>query len=128
MRRIAETPDGYASEQWKQLGELGWLGLVIPERYGIYQTVGDTVGPGGLLRALRNVPVFLERFGLLETTRDEIERCVDLLRDRPEITAFEVETYTWEILPDALRGPTLADGIARELDWIRDLMARERAA
>ncbi len=34
VRRIAETPDGYASEQWKQLGELGWLGLVIPERYG----------------------------------------------------------------------------------------------
>jgi len=34
VRRIADTPDGYASEQWKQLGELGWLGLVIPERYG----------------------------------------------------------------------------------------------
>jgi alkylation response protein AidB-like acyl-CoA dehydrogenase len=34
VRRIAETPDGYSSEQWKQLAELGWLGLVIPERYG----------------------------------------------------------------------------------------------
>jgi alpha-galactosidase len=34
--------------------------LAIPERHGICQTVGDTVGPGGLLRALRNVPVFLE--------------------------------------------------------------------
>lgn len=34
--------------------------LAIPERYGILQTVGDTVGPGGLLRALRNVPVFLD--------------------------------------------------------------------
>jgi len=33
--------------------------LEIPERYGIFQTVGDTVGPGGLMRALRNVPVFL---------------------------------------------------------------------
>lgn len=32
--------------------------LVIPERYGIYQTVGDTVGPGGWSRALRNIPVF----------------------------------------------------------------------
>ena len=84
--------------------------------------------PSGQWRTHLHVPVFLERFGLLETTRDEIQRCVDLLRDRPEITAFEVETYTWEILPDALRGPTLADGIARELDWIRDLMARERAA
>lgn len=34
--------------------------LEVPERYGILQTVGDTVGPGGLSRALRNVPVFLE--------------------------------------------------------------------
>jgi len=33
--------------------------LSIPEEYGIYQTVGDTVGPGGLARALRNIPVFL---------------------------------------------------------------------
>src|ERR671936_1256907 len=36
------------------------LDLDIPKRYGIYQSVGDTVGPGGLSRALRNVPVLLE--------------------------------------------------------------------
>jgi alpha-galactosidase/6-phospho-beta-glucosidase family protein len=35
------------------------LDLDIPERYGIYQSVGDTVGPGGLSRALRNVPVMV---------------------------------------------------------------------
>ena len=29
----------------------------VPERYGIFQTIGDTVGPGGLSRILRNVPV-----------------------------------------------------------------------
>lgn len=34
--------------------------LDIPLKYGIYQSVGDTVGPGGLSRALRNVPVLLE--------------------------------------------------------------------
>ena len=31
--------------------------LEIPEKYGVYQSVGDTVGPGGLARALRNIPV-----------------------------------------------------------------------
>ncbi len=30
----------------------------IPEAFGIYATVGDTVGPGGWARALRNFPVF----------------------------------------------------------------------
>ena len=31
-----------------------------PENYGIYQSVGDTVGPGGLVRALRTVPMYRE--------------------------------------------------------------------
>ncbi len=30
----------------------------IPEKYGIYATVGDTAGPGGWSRSLRNIPVF----------------------------------------------------------------------
>jgi len=33
--------------------------LSIPEKYGIFATVGDTAGPGGWCRALRNVPVFV---------------------------------------------------------------------
>ncbi len=31
-----------------------------PEKYGIYQSVGDTAGPGGMLRALRTIPMFVE--------------------------------------------------------------------
>ena len=29
-----------------------------PEEYGIYQSVGDTSGPGGIIRALRTIPMF----------------------------------------------------------------------
>jgi len=29
-----------------------------PEKYGIYQAVGDTTGPGGLIRALRTIPMY----------------------------------------------------------------------
>lgn len=29
-----------------------------PEKYGVYQSVGDTVGPGGVLRAMRTVPIY----------------------------------------------------------------------
>jgi len=32
--------------------------LAIPEQYGICATVGDTAGPGGWSRAIRNIPVF----------------------------------------------------------------------
>jgi len=31
-----------------------------PEKYGIYQSVGDTVGPGGIIRSLRTIPMFVE--------------------------------------------------------------------
>ncbi len=34
VRRWLETPEGFSSELWKQLGELGFLGLMIPEPFG----------------------------------------------------------------------------------------------
>lgn len=29
-----------------------------PEKYGIYQSVGDTTGPGGIIRAMRTIPMY----------------------------------------------------------------------
>jgi alpha-galactosidase len=34
--------------------------VTIPERFGVFHSVGDTVGPGGISRVLRNVPVFVD--------------------------------------------------------------------
>ena len=34
-----------------------------PEKYGIYQSVGDTSGPGGIVRAMRTIPMY-EYFAL----------------------------------------------------------------
>jgi alpha-galactosidase len=31
-----------------------------PEKYGVWQSVGDTAGPGGLIRAMRTIPMFQE--------------------------------------------------------------------
>jgi len=45
----------------------------IPAKYGVDQCIGDTIGPGGLFKALRTVPVFLE---VLE---DVEELCPDAL-------------------------------------------------
>jgi alpha-galactosidase/6-phospho-beta-glucosidase family protein len=33
--------------------------IEIPQKYGIRQPIGDSVGPGGIMRALRSVPVLL---------------------------------------------------------------------
>ena len=32
----------------------------LPERVGIWQPVGDTVGAGGFMRAMRTIPMFVE--------------------------------------------------------------------
>ena len=39
----------------------------IPRRYGIDQAVGDTIGPGGVFKALRTVPVLLDMCHDMET-------------------------------------------------------------
>ena len=43
----------------------------ICNKYGVTQTVGDTIGPGGLIRAVRNVPVVLEVCRELEKVSPE---------------------------------------------------------
>jgi alpha-galactosidase len=45
--------------------------LDVPARHGIRQSVGDSVGPGGVNRALRNIPV------LVGVARDMEEVCAD---------------------------------------------------
>ncbi|HLG92484.1 MAG TPA: hypothetical protein VKY15_05820 [Acidimicrobiales bacterium] len=47
--------------------------IEIPARYGVRQPVGDSVGPGGVARALRSVPA------LLEVARAMEARCPDAL-------------------------------------------------
>jgi alkylation response protein AidB-like acyl-CoA dehydrogenase len=34
VRRLAESPDGFDTGVWKELGALGWVGLVLPEAHG----------------------------------------------------------------------------------------------
>ncbi len=41
-------------------GVAGWEeDLAVPLKHGVFQTVGDTVGPGGFFRALRHIPVLV---------------------------------------------------------------------
>ncbi len=47
--------------------------FIVPKRYGIHQTIADTLGIGGIMRGLRTIPV------LLEVCRDMGELCPDAL-------------------------------------------------
>jgi len=53
--------------------------LQIPKRYGVYQSVGDTVGPGGLARGLRHIPF------AVQVAREMEQLCPDAwLLDQPD--------------------------------------------
>ncbi len=67
-----------------------------------------------------HVPIYVERFGPLQTTQDDIGTCLHAVRSSPGVRQFEVETYAWGVLPQAMQRTDLADGIADELRWFAD--------
>jgi hypothetical protein len=72
-------------------------------------------------RAHFHVPVFAEKFDLLSSTQDEIAEVLSLQKKEPFTNHLEVETYTWEVLPQDLRLP-LQDSIIRELEWVKRIL------
>ncbi|MBM3959725.1 MAG: alpha-glucosidase/alpha-galactosidase [SAR202 cluster bacterium] len=54
-----------------RVGDSYEIDYAIPASYGVDQAVGDTIGPGGVYKALRTVPV------LLDICRDMEELCPD---------------------------------------------------
>jgi alpha-galactosidase len=60
-RREAVREADYVITTFQQGGlEAYPLDIEIPLKYGLEQCVGDTLGPGGVFRALRSIPVFID--------------------------------------------------------------------
>jgi hypothetical protein len=73
---------------------------------------------GGEWRVHCHVPIFLPTAGTLESTQQTLRSalaCIALGFVAPHL---EVETYTWDVLPAALRQSNRADAIAREMKWV----------
>ncbi len=68
-------------------------------------------------RAHFHVPLFVEDYGLLKSTQDDIREVLRLQAERAFTSQMEVETYTWDVLPDPLKMP-LVDSIEREMKWV----------
>jgi len=72
-------------------------------------------------RAHFHVPVFVKELGLLQSTQEDIFEVLQIQKNRPITDHMEVETYTWEVLPDALKVP-IDQSIIRELNWVKKLL------
>src|SRR5690242_1765604 len=60
-RREALRGADYVVTTFQQGGlEAYKLDIEIPQKYGVEQCVGDTLGPGGVFRALRTIPVLID--------------------------------------------------------------------
>jgi hypothetical protein len=40
-----------------------------------------------------------------------------------DLQHYEVETYAWNVLPKEHQVANLADGIAREMNWVREQLS-----
>jgi len=70
-----------------------------------------------------HVPVFLDDLGPFKTTRFAIEDALRFHKARPISRQLEIETYTWDVLPDSLKTGDIVDYVVRELEWVRDQLA-----
>lgn len=64
-----------------------------------------------------HVPIFVRDYGVLQSTQDDIMAVLGLLAERPFTNQLEVETYTWDVLPTALKAD-IVDSIEREMNWV----------
>ncbi|HVV99541.1 MAG TPA: metabolite traffic protein EboE [Planctomycetaceae bacterium] len=116
---------------------LAALARYVEPRY-LHQTIGRT-SSGSLVRSVDlsqaltahsppeyleaqawrvhfHVPVNAERLGPLGTTRAQIAEALTAVAALEYATHLEVETYTWEVLPEApTKSPDLVAGLSREL-------------
>ena len=64
-----------------------------------------------------HVPVFRTQYGHFEGTQEYVAELLRLVRERSACTQFEVETYTWNVLPGKFRHEGIVSAIERELEW-----------
>ena len=65
-----------------------------------------------------HVPLYAELGPPLSSTVDHVMGVLDWLAANPRACShLEMETYTWEVLPNALRSNSLVDQLTREYDW-----------
>ncbi|WP_114752359.1 metabolite traffic protein EboE [Pleomorphovibrio marinus] len=64
-----------------------------------------------------HVPIFLSEYGNLQSTQEDILQVLSLNLKEDYTPHLEVETYTWEVLPEDIH-LSLSESIARELQWV----------
>lgn len=112
----------------KKYAETIYLTQTIEKKDGQYSkflNLEDAFGawrPSSEAREWRthiHVPVFLDDLGAFRTTRFAIEDALRFHKANPLSRQLEIETYTWDVLPDSLKTGDIVDYVCREIEWVR---------
>ncbi|MGA3172299.1 MAG: metabolite traffic protein EboE [Chthoniobacteraceae bacterium] len=71
------------------------------------------------IRVHFHVPLHFERSGLLGSTDSLLTPQFLTYISRDPLTHIEIETYTWDVLPAALRSMSIEESIAAEFRWFK---------
>ncbi len=122
------TVDGATASRLRAFDEPVYLHQVVERRgdgfrrYVDLSEALDHIGEaqGNEWRVHFHVPVFLAELEAFSTTQDFLDEILDIHRRAPISRQLELETYTWDVLPQPHRNVGLSAAIARELAWVKD--------
>jgi sugar phosphate isomerase/epimerase len=122
LHQVVERNSAEALKQYRDLPDAF---ITPPEDMNDKNSVNDvdkendtnTVNEPTEWRIHYHVPIFADAFNGMESTRNEITESLDILLNETDCTHFEIETYTWNVLPDYLK-MNITDSIEREYTWV----------
>lgn len=108
VRRISDTPAGFDRSVWDEMGELGWLGLLIPEAQGgaglgwvdlvvLLEEAGRSLHPSPLLGAMLSIMAVREL-----AAADQQERWLPAMGDGSALYALALQESDGRLHPDAI--------------------------
>jgi sugar phosphate isomerase/epimerase len=125
--RITEVGP-HTADQLRPFDEPVYLHQVVQRRDGelsryldvpnALATIDQSIGTEW--RVHFHVPIFLSELKDFSTTQAFLREILALHRDQPISQHLEVETYTWDVLPERYRQVDVATAIARELSWVSE--------
>ncbi len=67
-----------------------------------------------------HVPIFMTQMGVFSSTQDFLLDALGAIKAGDACMHFEVESYTWQVLPAQYRGEDVVHDIAREVLWAKE--------
>ena len=121
----------YLHQTTRSRGNGSFDALIEDLPQALQKWIGADQYPTTPWRVHFHVPIYVDKFGELETTQADIKVVCDYLKQHGASDSdgaawftghYEVETYAWPVLPPSLQQPDLAKGIANELKFAKELV------